>query len=69
MDHTHSNKIIKSIYTSFFATLAVVVLVATLYFVSQYAQYWVRHTGDVKSMIISLSEKFLRQKVYNEVTY
>lgn len=57
MDHTHSNKIIKSIYTSFFATLAVVVLVASLYFVSQYAQYWVRHTGDVKSMIISLSEK------------
>ncbi|RMB59183.1 hypothetical protein EAX61_08990 [Dokdonia sinensis] len=60
MEHEHSDKIIKSIYTSFFATLSVVVMVAVMYFASQYAQDWVTHTSEVKSTIINLSEKVIK---------
>ncbi len=60
MDTTDSKNIVRSLYLSFFSTLAVIILIVALYFASQYSQKWIIHTNQVKSDIQSLSETLVR---------
>lgn len=59
MDISHSKNIIRSLYVSFFSTLAIIVLITALYAASQYSQNWIVHTNEVKAEILSVSETLL----------
>ncbi|TVZ52407.1 sensor histidine kinase [Dokdonia sp. Hel_I_53] len=60
MDTKDSKNIVRSLYLSFFSTLAVIILIVALYFASQYSQKWIIHTNGVKADIHSLSETLTR---------
>lgn len=60
MDTTESKNIVRALYLSFFSTLAVIVLVAVLYFASQYSQKWIVHTNEVKAQIHDVSETIVK---------
>jgi len=47
MDTTQSKNIVRSLYLSFFSTLAVILLIGALYLASQYSQKWIVHTNEV----------------------
>lgn len=56
---SHTKNIIRSLYVSFFSTLAIIILVAALYGASQYSQKWIIHTNEVKAEVLSVSETLL----------
>ncbi|WP_298349084.1 sensor histidine kinase [uncultured Dokdonia sp.] len=60
MDTTQSKNIVRSLYLSFFSTLAVILLIGALYLASQYSQKWIVHTNEVKAEIHSVSETILK---------
>ena len=60
MDTTESRNIVRSLYLSFFSTLAVIVLVTLLYLASQYSQKWIIHANETTTQIHSVSETLLK---------
>jgi len=60
MDTTESKNIVRSLYLSFFSTLAVIVLVTLLYLASQYSQKWIVHANETTTQIHNVSETLLK---------